>query len=139
MGTLLLLVALQAGPVSANIAIPSSARDGSRLVLHIDHLKLPPHSSGIVRVFAGLPNATAETSVSDDHFVGYFTILAKNSGDAARGVQRDAIALDLSHKTRLLANKKEITITLVPLGPAPDLPSAAPIKPTFARVYIAHK
>jgi hypothetical protein len=61
-------------------------------------LKLPPDSSGIVRVFADLPGADARTSTDDEHFLGYFTLVPKNSTEAARGIERASATLDLTAK-----------------------------------------
>jgi hypothetical protein len=128
-----------APPTRVKVTLPDGLeKAGGRLVLHIETLKLPAHSSGIVRVFADLPEANAETSVEDEHFLGYFAILAKNSAEAARGIERKSVILDLSHKRQFLAGKKETTLTLVPLGGASAATQgAAPSEATFGRVYIA--
>jgi len=102
----------------------------SRLVLHLENLKLPPGASGVVRVFADLPDANTKTSTDDEHYLGYFTVLAKNSVEAARGVQRSSITWDLSAKRQRLANKKEVTLSLVPLTQ-----DSAQDKPVFSRAY----
>jgi hypothetical protein len=135
-----LLVTLDTGSASVRITLPSTVhRADAKVVLHIDELKLPPHASGIVRVFADLPSADATTDTDDEHFLGYVTVLAKTSAEAARGVQANhSITLDISHKKRLLADRKAITITIVPLGPTSATASAGRVKPTFARVYVAH-
>lgn len=111
------LITLWGASATVKVTLPTeSGTAGSKLVLHIDDLKLPPNSSGIVRIFADLPSADANTSTEDEHFLGYFTLLPKNSTEAARGVQRPRAALDLSHKKERLAGKKEVTLTIVPLG-----------------------
>ncbi len=125
-------VTLHAAPATVKVTLPAS-KPGGKLVLHVENLKLPPNSSGIVRVFADAPNANAETSTEDEHFLGYFTMLAKNSAEAAQGIGRSSATLDLSHKQQLLAGKRQVTLTLVPLGTE----SAPEQKPTFARAYIA--
>lgn len=129
-------VTLHAAPATIKVTIPPGLKKaGGKLVLHLEHLKLPPNSSGIVRVFMDAPHANAETSTEDEHFLGYFSMLAKDSAEASRGIERTSAMLDLSHKQQLLAGKKEVTLTLVPLG-VESAPSAEQ-KPTFARAYIA--
>jgi hypothetical protein len=130
---------LHAAPAIVKVTLPAgSMKGGGKLVLHLENLKLPPNSSGIVRVFADAPDANAETSTEDERFLGYFTMLAKNSAEASQGTARSSAVLDLSHKQKLLAGKKQVTLTLVPLG-GEFAPSAeqAKQKPTFARAYIA--
>jgi len=131
------LLTLGAAPASVKIALPAAiSKSDAKLVLHIEELTLPPNSSGIVRVFADLPMADATTDTADEHYLGYLTMLASNSAEAARGVHRSSITLDISHKTGLLADRKEVTITLVPLGGTSAAPSPERDKPTFARVYL---
>jgi hypothetical protein len=134
-----LFVTLHAAPATVRVTLPAgSKKAGGKLVLHVENLKLPPNSSGIVRVFADAPDANAETSTEDEHFLGYFTILAKNSAEASQGIERSSAVLDLSHKQQLLAGKKQVTLTLVPLGVESAPPAEqAQQKPTFARAYIA--
>ena len=105
---IVLLVALRAAPATVNVPLPpESGTTGNRLVLHFENLKLPPDSSGIVRVFADLPGADARTSTDDEHFLGYFTLMPKNSTEAARGIERASATLDLTAKKQRLAGKKE--------------------------------
>ena len=134
-----LFITLHAAPATIKVTLPTGSKGaGGKLVLHVENLKLPPNSSGIVRVFADVPDANAETSTEDEHFLGYFTILAKNSAEASHGIERSSAVLDLSHKQQLLAGKKQVTLTLVPLG-VERAASAVQVdqKPTFARAYIA--
>ncbi len=133
------LLTLEAAPATVKVSLPAQA--GNKLVLHFENVKLPPDSSGVVRVFADLPSADARTSIEDEHFLGYFTLLPKNSVEAAHGIERSSATLDLSAKKQRLAGKKEVTLTIVPLGRQSLLPAvapgAAPTKPTFARVYLS--
>ena len=132
----LLRVSLFAAPINVTVPVTEALMAGPRIVLHIEGLKLPPNSSGIVRVFAGVPDADAQTSPEDrEHFLGYFTVLPKNSKEAARGVQRAGAILDLTDKRQLLAGKKEVMLTLVPLGPR-EGKAQAQQKPAFSRVYL---
>ena len=133
---------VEGAPVTVQITLPADMEQTDRpLVLHIENLQLPPQASGIVRIFADLPQANADTSTEDEHFLGYFTILAKTSMEAAQGVQRHDATLDLSPKKQLLVGKKALTLTIVPLGGSTTSP-AAPAdatqgQPTFTRVYVA--
>ena len=133
---------MQAAPATVKVAMPAlSPGAASRLILHFDSLQLPPNSSGVVRVFADLPDADSNTKPEGEHFLGYFTVLPKNSVEAARGIQRNSATLDLSDKAKQLAGKKEVTLTIVPLGgtSAPSVRGEAPpqSKPKFGRVYVA--
>ena len=139
---IVLLVALRAAPATVNVPLPPESRaTGNRLVLHFENLKLPPDSSGIVRVFADLPSADARTSTDDEHFLGYFTLVPKNSTEAARGIERASATLDLTAKKQRLAGKREVSLTIVPLGRPSLLPAVAPgsasTKPTFGRIYLS--
>ena len=136
------LAMMQAAPATVKVAIPALSQSADRkLILHMDNLQLPPNSSGVVRVFADLPGADATTEPEGEHFLGYFTVLPKNSVEAARGIQRNSATLDLSPKANLLAGKKEVTLTIVPLGgtsvPSVRGQSTAETKPKFGRVYVA--
>ena len=111
---IVLLIALRAAPATVNVPLPPESRaTGNRLVLHFENLKLPPDSSGIVHVFADLPGADARTSTDDEHFLGYFTLVPKNSTEAARGIERASATLDLTTKKQRLAGKREVTLTIV--------------------------
>ena len=139
---IVLLVASRAAPATVNVPLPTeSGTSGNRLVLHFENLKLPPDSSGIVRVFADLPGADARTSTDDEHFLGYFTLVPKNSTEAARGIERAGATLDLTAKKQRLARKRQVTLTIVPLGRPSLLPTVAPgsasTKPTFGRIYLS--
>jgi hypothetical protein len=106
-------------------------------------LKLPPDSSGIVRVFADLPSAEARTSTDDEHFLGYFTLLPENSAEAARGIERASATLDLTANKQRLAGKRKVTLTIVPLGRPSLLPAVTPgsvsSRPTFGRIYLSRE
>ena len=138
---IVLLVALRAAPATVNVPLPPESGTTNRLVLHFENLKLPPDSSGIVRVFADLPGADPRTSTDDEHFLGYFTLMPKNSTEAARGIERASATLDLTAKKQRLAGKREVTLTIVPLGRPSLLPAVAPgsasTKPTFGRIYLS--
>ena len=123
---IVLLVASRAAPATVNVPLPTESGTTNRLVLHFENLKLPPDSSGIVRVFADLPGADARTSTDDEHFLGYFTLVPKNSTEAARGIERAGATLDLTAKKQRLAGKREVTLTIVPLGRPSLLPAVAP-------------
>src|SRR5262245_28052942 len=82
-------MSVEGAPVTVQVTLPGGMEQTDRpLVLHIENLQLPPQASGIVRIFADLPQANADTSTDDEHFLGYFTILPKNSMEAAQGGQR---------------------------------------------------
>ena len=137
----LILVTLLWGQLLAsavNIKVPLSddLLAGSRMVLHIDGLKLPPHSSGMVRVFAGLPDADAKTSLENEHYLGYVAVLPKNSIEANQGIQRASVTLDLTNKRQFFAGKKQVTLTLISLGEQKGESSMQ--RPTFTSVYITH-
>jgi hypothetical protein len=134
------LLTLGAAPVSVTVRLPrTTTKSSAKIVLHLDELQLPPHSSGIVRVFADLPTADTATDTADEHFLGYFTLVAHNSAAAARGLHRSRVTLDISHKKALLADRKAVTITLVPLGGTSDAPSQTPDKPTVGRAYVVQE
>lgn len=132
---------MAAAPITVKVALPAGlARSSGNVVLHIENLKLPPHASGIVRVFADLPGATAATPTEDQHFVGYFTVLPKNSREAAAGAQQATTRLDLGHKKQLLSGKKAVNLTLVAVSGAGGSVAAEPsAKPTFSRIYLAQE
>ena len=96
---------VEGAPVTVQVTLPADMEQTDRpLVLHIENLQLPPQASGIVRIFADLPQANADTSTEDEHFLGYFTILAKTSTEAAQGVQRhDAVQQRRRGRLRHLA------------------------------------
>src|SRR5690242_8554143 len=104
---------LAAAPATVKLAVAHGAvTPGAPLILHFDEVKLPPDSSGVVRVFADLPEADERTSTEDPHYLGYFTVMAKTSREAAHGIQRKAASVDITAKAYLLAGKREITLTL---------------------------
>jgi hypothetical protein len=134
----ILAMPLHALPATVTVAVPANlAKDKHSLVLRVDNVKLPPHSSGIVRVFADFPGANTETATEDERFLGYFTILAKDSAEAAQGAQRSGVSLDVSHKKQFLTGKKTVTLTLVPLGRPSGSDAAGHNTLTFSRVYFS--
>jgi hypothetical protein len=154
--TLMLACVLTGGILSAMESVPATcatvklalpatrAESGAPAILHFENLVLPPHSSGIVRVFADLPTASGNTSPDDPHYLGYFTVLAKTSDEAARGIQRKSATLDISTHAERLAGKTDVTLTLVALGGVP--PGTPPVNttrdrviPTVGRVFLADK
>ena len=133
-----LAMPLYALSATVKVAVPANlGKDAHSLVLRVDNVKLPPNSSGIVRVLADFPGANTETATEDERFLGYFTILAKDSAEAARGAQRSGVSLDVSHKKQFLAGKKTVTLTLVPLGRASGSDAAGQNQLTFSRVYFS--
>ena len=118
------------------IALKPALLSGPRIVLHIEAVKLPPGAGGVVRVFADLPEANAQTSVEDPHYLGYFTVLAKNSAEAARGLHVANTSLDITGKKPLFQGKTETTLTLVPLG-ASDEKNSLARKVSFGRAYLS--
>ena len=108
------LLALPVLSATLSITVPPETEKSRRLVLHFEDLKLPPNSGGLVRVFADLPSANAHTDVDDEHFLGYFTVIPKTSGEAAAGVSRRHVTLDVTQKKQFLSGKKDVTLTLVP-------------------------
>lgn len=125
---------LCAASVSMKVPVSAALMSGRRIVLHVEGLKLPPACSGIVRVFAGFPEATEQTSTDDRHYLGYFTILPQNSREAQSGIERKSVTFDLTDKKRMLTGSGEVTLTLVALG---DSGSAEQRKPVFTRAYLA--
>ena len=126
-----------AAAVTVKVPVPSGIDNAdARLVLHVDELKFAPNESGIVRVFADMPSANSETNIENEHFLGYFTILARNSAEAQRGIQRKSVTLDISDKKPLLAGKKEVTITLVPVSERPG--SSESRRFSIGRAYLAN-
>ncbi len=122
--------------LTVKVPVPDNAdKPDARLVLHLAELKLPPYAGAIVRVFADMPQANAETNVEDEHFLGYFTVLARNSGEVARGVERRSVTLDITDKKQLLAGRKEVTLTLVSIGGRS--PVGETQKLTISRAYLA--
>ena len=81
---------------------------------------------------AGLEKTDAKTSVDDEHYLGYFTVVARTSAEAERGIERSSITWDLTGRRQKLADKKEVVFSLVPLtqGPTDD-------RPIFSRAYLA--
>jgi hypothetical protein len=120
-------------PAAAKGAAPAA------VVLHLEDLRLPPGSSGIVRVFVDLPPeralkaAEAEPSADDRHYLGYVTVLPKTSRESAGGMVRKQVTLDVTAKAAELTGKPRVTLTLVALGgPAAD-------QLHTGRVYFADK
>lgn len=137
--------------VTVKVPLPrAAAKPGSPLVLHVEDLKLPPGSSGHVRVYADLPDADALTATAgnaeptpdDPHYLGSFTLPAKNSAEATKGIERKSVILDVTEKTaRLTASKGEVNLTFIALR-APSAaasPESADAKPKFGRVYFDAK
>jgi hypothetical protein len=133
--------------VTVRVPLPRAVpKPGSSLVLHIEDLKLPPGSSGHVRVYTGLSDAdalaastaTAEPATDDPHYVGSFNVLAKNSAEATRGIERKSTTLDIGDKSsRLAASKGDVHLTFVALR-APNAeasPESTDAKPRFSRIY----
>src|SRR5262245_60817913 len=99
-----------ASVLTVKVPLPAATRaTAGSLVLHIEDLKLPPGSSGHVRVYADLPAETARklasTSTSrpelqpdpaDPHYLGSFSIAPKNSAEAAQGIERKSVTVDVT-------------------------------------------
>jgi hypothetical protein len=138
-----------ASVVTVKVPLPrSAAKPGGPLVLHVEDLKLPPGSSGHVRVYANLPDADAlaataatEPSPDDPHYLGSITVPAKNSAEAAKGIERKSATLDISDKAPRLAGKGEASLTFVALRAptAAASPEAADQKPKIGRAYFDTK
>ena len=126
---------LFASSVNTTVPIGDGLLAGARIVLHIEGLKLPPHSSGILRVFADLPDANANTNTENEHYLGYVAVAPKNSIEANRGIQRPSVTLDLTDKRQVFAGKKQIVLTLVSLGEQKEQSTSQ--KPTFTALYLA--
>ena len=118
------------------VALNPALLAGPQIVLHIEAVKLPPGAAGIVRVFADLPEANAHTSVEDPHYLGYFTVLAKNSAEAAKGLHAANTSLDITGKKLFFQEKKEMTLTLVPLGASEEKNSVVR-KVSVGRAYLS--
>jgi hypothetical protein len=134
----ILVVPVFARSATVTVTMPANlGNDAHDLVLRVDDLKLPPNASGIVRVFAEYPDANPTSSTEDERFLGYFTVMAKDSAEAARGVQRPSVSLDVSHKKNFLAGKQTVTLTLVSLGRGAGTTAAGHDHLTFSRVYFS--
>ncbi len=119
-------------PVTIKVEVPSDAQAAEHLFLHVEGLQLPHDSSGVVRIYANLPEADTTTSTNTDHFLGYITLMTRTSREAP--VKRN-ISLDISRKSRELAGQHEVSITLVPL--VRSAATAQSEKPTFRRIYLS--
>jgi polyphenol oxidase len=143
-------------PLTRSVAVPASLLDRlgvhstdvapasvvASSVLHIDGIDVPPHLGGLVRVFINLPSATAATSIDDPHFVGYFTVLAKRAkagGHEKKEHPAMNVAFDVpvTKMRELLANRDELSVTLVPSGAQNE--KGQDMKLKFKKIYLAVK
>jgi hypothetical protein len=137
---------------TVKVTLPANiVKPGGPLVLHLENVSLPPGSSGIVRVFADIPDAdtlaagsAAEPKPDDPHYLGYFTVVPRTSAEATHGMDRKSVTLDLAHKAERLAGKTDVTLTLVALGRPHSTTTSEPRdasggKPKVGRAYFASK
>jgi len=149
--------ATSASVLTVKVPLPAATRaTAGSLVLHIEDLKLPPGSSGHVRVYADLSadaaKKLANTSTSspelqpdpaDPHYLGSFSIAPKNSAEAAQGIERKSVTVDVTDKAAQLsasANRSDVALTFIALrDPETASRDAAPAQPQIGRAYFAEK
>ena len=97
-------------------ALAPEVASAKPLVLHIGGVEVPSGKSAIVRVYANLPEADAATGVDSDHYLGYFTVVAKTLDEGVAAEPRD-IVIEVSWALpALLGEGSPLQVTLVPVA-----------------------
>ena len=105
-------VTLAGKPVTVSVPVPKSAA-ARNMALRVGGIVANPGQGAILRVFAEMPEANRSTSVDDEHFVGYVTMLA----GGGRNKAGSSVILNLpSHAARWLKDSPTLRITLVPMN-----------------------
>ena len=108
-------VTLEGQPVTVSVSIPSLTAK-SQPVLKLEGVQTSPGQGAIIRVFVGLPEAGPATSVDNEHFAGYVTLLAHSAGKGNSG----NMTLNLPPPIeRNLRARRAVDITLVPMSKGP--------------------
>jgi hypothetical protein len=107
------------------VLLEAAPRNSRTEVIRISGVKGGPGAAAIVRVFVNLPNAAPDTSVSDPHYVGYFTLvpgsLRGSHGHSETGLN---VELPLRSETRaLVGREQDLSVTLVPVVGDKDAPA----------------
>lgn len=114
-------------PVTRSVALPSAHREafsvspsssgGAQYLLRLSGIKGPPGASAIVRVFVNLPSASAETSLADPHYLGYFTLVPGGLGGMhSHGKGLNAAFAVEGATLAALKNEDSLAVTLVPVA-----------------------
>jgi hypothetical protein len=87
------------------------------LLLHMEEIYLPPHASGLVRIYMNLPEATWDTGTDTEKYLGYFSVVPRNSKESAGEIYRKSVVLNVSSKREVIAGERSIQLTLVVSDP----------------------
>jgi polyphenol oxidase len=120
-------------PVTRSVTLPQEHRAAlsttaqqpqSSYVLRISGIKGPPGGAAIVRVFVNLPSASPATSLSDPHFLGYFTLVPNSlAGSHVHGQNGLNAAFVLGPSARsAIGDAQDLDVTMVPVGLNGDPP-----------------
>ena len=105
-------VTLAGKSVTVTVPVPRSAI-ARKMMLRVGGIVANPEQGAILRVFAEMPDANRSTSVDDEHFLGYVTMLA----GGGRSKTGSSVLLNLpSHAGKFFKNTASLRITLVPMS-----------------------
>lgn len=105
-------VTLAGKPIMVAVPVPKTAA-AHNMVLRVGGVAANREQGAIIRVFAEMPQADRSTSVDDEHFVGYVTVLP----GGGRSKSGSSAILNLPPQTaKWLRNTSSLRITLVPMN-----------------------
>lgn len=109
-------ITLAGKSVTVTVPVPRSAT-ARNMALRVGGIVASREQGAILRVFAGMPEANRSTSVDDERFVGYVTVLA---GGGRNKAGSSAILNLPPHAGKWLKNtlalNQALRITLVPMN-----------------------
>jgi hypothetical protein len=105
-------------PVTVSVAVPERVRHSKVVLLRIEGVSMRRDAPATWNVFWGMPDASAQASVDDVHFVGY---VASPANSALRNPKPANFILQLP-VTALAAIERQTTIrfTFVPVRKLPE-------------------
>jgi polyphenol oxidase len=123
------------GASAAPKKFSGSGPSGGAAILRVEGIEAPSNKSELVRIFVGMPAATAATPLRDKHFVGYLSSVAKSRG--AIHVHRAAnLAVAISPALKAeLASRREAEVTLVPVDA--NGKAARNVEVSFKKIWIS--
>lgn len=110
-------IPVEAGAIRAAL----EARGRQRLMLSVGGVQQPARNDFFVRVFVNLPNASAETPVSDPHYAGSFAFFLGDHAAHPEGSPKLGFLVDIGDTLRKLnasgslASLDKLDIQLVPV------------------------
>jgi Protein of unknown function (DUF_B2219) len=117
-------------PVTLQVALPEqvvakqkATNDDIGALLRIEGVSTDPPQTATVRVFVERPAANGDTPVSDPQFLGYFTLVPRNSRSMG---SKEGQSFLFELPRRMLGpalDRSSIQVTFVPVAVAPSPPT----------------